>query len=170
MPLPDAEQRALRAEFLSVLAAQPLATSREGAPGHVTASAAVLDAAGARTALVHHRRLGLWVQPGGHLEADDGDLGAGAVREVREELGLTGHLDPLPILLSKHPAPCRPEVDWHLDVQHLVVASETELRLSEESNAVRWWPIEGLPDQLAPGVDLLVRAAVQRWHERSVVA
>lgn len=150
---------------MGLLEDDPLSTSRAGAPAHVTASALVLDGSGARTALVHHRRLGLWVQPGGHLEDDDGELTAGAVREVAEELGVTGVVDPRPILLSKHRAPCRPgEVDWHYDVQHLVVATESALRVSEESNDVAWWPVDALPTDLAPGVAELVTAGRRRFE------
>ncbi len=61
--------------------------TRHAAPSHVTASAAVLSPDGLLTCLVLHRRLGLWVQPGGHLEADDMTLPLAAAREVEEETG-----------------------------------------------------------------------------------
>lgn len=57
-------------------------------PGHFTASAfVVLEARGAL--LLHlHRKLGLWLQPGGHFEpSDDSVLGA-VRRELAEETGI----------------------------------------------------------------------------------
>ena len=42
--------------------------SREQPEAHFTASAIVVDEAGERTLLVHHRKSGSWFQPGGHFE------------------------------------------------------------------------------------------------------
>lgn len=55
-------------------------------PGHVTASCYVIDA-DARLLLHCHRRLGRWLQMGGHLEADESPSRA-ALREAEEESGL----------------------------------------------------------------------------------
>jgi 8-oxo-dGTP pyrophosphatase MutT (NUDIX family) len=59
-------------------------------PGHFTASAFVLSPAGDALYLIHHKKLGRWLQPGGHIEPDDSDLLAAARREVLEEVGLAG--------------------------------------------------------------------------------
>jgi len=141
--------------------------TRQAAPSHVTASAVVLSPDGALTCLVLHGRLGVWVQPGGHLEPEDMTLPLAAAREVEEETGLTGEILPEVVALSRHRAPCRPGVvDWHLDVQHaLVVAAVPEpgplAYLSSESLQVAWWQVDALPDAVAPGVgDLVSRAAV----------
>ena len=56
--------------------------------GHFTASAFVTDAAIDHMLLVHHRKLGLWLQPGGHIEPTDISLVEAAIREVKEETGL----------------------------------------------------------------------------------
>jgi 8-oxo-dGTP pyrophosphatase MutT (NUDIX family) len=139
--------------------------TRQAAPSHVTASAVVLSPDAALTCLVLHRRLGVWVQPGGHLEPEDMTLPLAAAREVEEETGLTGELLPDVVALSRHRAPCRPGVvDWHLDVQHaLVVADQAEpgplSYLSPESLQVAWWPVDGLPEAVAPGVVGVVERA-----------
>jgi hypothetical protein len=68
--------------------------------------------------------------------------------------------------LSRHRAPCRPEVDWHLDVQHVLVAADDAAPVvSPESNDVRWWDVDALPAELAPGVTENVVRAVRLLAE-----
>jgi 8-oxo-dGTP pyrophosphatase MutT (NUDIX family) len=141
----------------------PELLTRHASPAHVTASGVVVTPDASETCLVLHGRAGFWVQPGGHLEPGDRSLAGAAGREVLEETGLVGDVTPTPLALSRHRAPCRPgEVDWHLDVLHLVVAGRRELRISEESSALGWFPVHHLPRPLAPelsrAVDLAVNA------------
>jgi 8-oxo-dGTP pyrophosphatase MutT (NUDIX family) len=132
----DADRRAMLA-FLDGLP-QPFSRDQEGA--HFTASALVVDPPRERTALVHHRKLDLWVQPGGHLDAADGSVADAALREVLEETGLAGTLVHRAAQhLDIHEIPDRPDMPahLHLDIRFLVEA-EGDLTLSEESHEVRW--------------------------------
>ena len=163
----DADRRAMLG-FLEGLA-EPF--SRRQAGAHFTASALVVDPARERTALVHHRKLGLWVQPGGHLDADDPSYDAAALREVREELGLDGAIEePRPLHLDIHEIPT-PPAHLHLDVRVLVVA-DGDLALSPESHEVRW---VSLDEAIALGdasVARLIEAACvrsARAHERHAI-
>jgi 8-oxo-dGTP pyrophosphatase MutT (NUDIX family) len=136
----DADRRAMLG-FLDGLA-EPFSRDQHGA--HFTASALVVDGTRTRTALVHHRKLGLWVQPGGHLDPQDVSVAAAALREVQEETGLAGRLaEDEPVHLDIHEIPARPDLPahLHLDVRFLVVA-EGELTASEESLDVRWMTFE----------------------------
>lgn len=146
----------------------PNLLTRYGTPGHITASGIVLSADAALTCLVLHRRLRRWVQPGGHLEPEDRSLAAAAAREVWEETGVRGVVRPAPLHLSRHRAPCRPDVvDWHLDFQHLVLAPEaTTPQVSDESLDVRWWPVDALPGDLAPGVEQAIARGVALIRRR----
>jgi 8-oxo-dGTP pyrophosphatase MutT (NUDIX family) len=139
----------------------PRLLTRECAPAHVTASGLVLSPDATQTCLVLHGKLRRWVQPGGHLEAGDTTVAGAAAREVLEETGLAAHDVGLPALLSRHGAPCAPGVvDWHLDVQYVLVSEVTPPAVSPESAEVSWWPVSNLPEPTAWGVETLVSRGV----------
>jgi 8-oxo-dGTP pyrophosphatase MutT (NUDIX family) len=54
---------------------------------HITASAIVVSDAGDKVALHMHKRLNMWLQPGGHIEAGE-TAAQGALREAEEEIRL----------------------------------------------------------------------------------
>lgn len=143
------------------IAADLQALDRSGEPEHFTASALPISPDAARVCLVHHRRMGRWVQPGGHFEPGDSSVVAAAAREMAEETGLSAPVDPIPIGLSRHPAPCRSGA-WHLDLQMLAVTAEQIPVVSDESEAVAWFPVGRLPQPLAHGVEELVARAAAR--------
>jgi 8-oxo-dGTP pyrophosphatase MutT (NUDIX family) len=162
---PDPGQDALRHALLAFLAARPDdACSRSCAPGHLTASALVLDAAGERTLLTLHPRVGRWIQLGGHCEPGDDTLLAAALREATEESGIDElEIDPQPLHLDVHPVTCSLGVPTrHLDVRYLVRAPAGAVpRISVESDDLRWWPLDRLPaDQ--DTVAVMVAAARDR--------
>lgn len=141
--------------------------TRAGFPDHFTASALPVTVDGAQVCLVLHKRMGLWVQPGGHLEQGDRSLAEAAGREMGEETGLVGTVLPPPLLLSRHAAPCR-EGAWHLDFQFMALTAHTDLAASDEAHEVAWFPPDQLPAGLAPGVDALVAAARDRFSRSAL--
>lgn len=133
--------------------------SRSNMTGHVTTSAAVLNGAGSKVLLVHHRILQKWLPPGGHYEAP-GSLWVSALREVAEETGVGG-VQPhpwttlhggLPIDVDTHPIPANPDKDeaqhFHHDFRFLAVADDGTPLVAQlaEVHAARWVPVTQLRD------------------------
>ncbi|NOY28675.1 MAG: NUDIX domain-containing protein [Planctomycetes bacterium] len=127
----------------------PECFERHCRPGHITASAWVLSHDQNHCVLVHHRKLGRWLQPGGHADSDS-DVVAVARREVEEETGLLE----LELVLSQpfdidvHRIPSRvdsagsliEDAHDHHDLRFLFrAAADQQLILSEESNDIRWF-------------------------------
>jgi 8-oxo-dGTP pyrophosphatase MutT (NUDIX family) len=159
---PDPAQDTLRHAVLAFLAARPDGCLRECVPGHVTASALVLDHTGTHALLTLHPRFGRWLQLGGHCEAGDSDIAAAALREATEESGIDGlTIDPALAALHVHPVTCSLGVPTrHLDMQFLVHApAGAEIAASDESLDLRWWPLDALPADCDFGLTQLASAA-----------
>ena len=153
----DPGQEVLRQAVLLLVGADPQVHRRES-PVHVTAGGVVLDPRGERTLLVLHRKVGRWLQPGGHLEATDASPGAAALREVAEETGVPGvRLLPGLVHLDRHPAPCGAQE--HLDLRWCVVAPAGARPVhDEESLDARWFPLDALPADAEPLRPMLAAA------------
>jgi 8-oxo-dGTP pyrophosphatase MutT (NUDIX family) len=135
----DARERASIDEFRRVapLLARPFDESAD--PVHVTASAIVVSEDGTRTVLHLHKRLGMWIQPGGHIETGEDPLAA-AVREAREETGLPVRPwfgDRSFLHVDVHPGP---RGHTHLDLRFLLSSPLVDPEPAEgESAQVAWF-------------------------------
>ena len=112
-------------------------------PGHFTASAFVLSPDRTAVLLVHHTKLGKWLQPGGHIEPGDADLEKAARREVAEETAL-GDMESLGLVdLDVHRFPEREDgpAHDHLDVRFGFVAQSREAIAGDGTSDVRWFPL-----------------------------
>jgi 8-oxo-dGTP pyrophosphatase MutT (NUDIX family) len=144
----DTVDAACRERFVAFVASQPHCFERALEIGHVTGSAWIVDRAGARVLLTHHRKLGLWLQPGGHADGDP-DVAAVAFREAHEETGLENlvHCGDGVLDLDIHRIPARGSVveHDHFDVRFALraMANETFV-VSEESHALAWVAIDEL--------------------------
>jgi 8-oxo-dGTP pyrophosphatase MutT (NUDIX family) len=164
----DAKEAADLAEVLAFLDRHADPFDRRILEGHLTGSAVVVSAAGDRVLLLHHRKLGRWLQPGGHAEPGEGDAETVALREAREETGIQGltlHPSaPRPLDVDVHPIPARGDepAHRHLDIRYLVVAPCDGLpRLDPaEARALRWFAWEELWTlELDPALRRALRAA-----------
>lgn len=142
---------------------EPFSSRQPGA--HFTGSALVTD--GERVALVFHRKLKRWLQPGGHAEPGDaGDLAQTALREAREETGLPVQLHPSaprPLDVDVHEIPARPDgpAHLHLDVRFLAVADGSAPLVKQVAEVVdvRWFTFE---EALAEAEDASLRRLLRK--------
>lgn len=153
------------AHFEALLDEGTHAFARERLAGHFTASSWLVAADGARTLLTHHRKLGLWLQLGGHADGDI-ELPRAALKEAREESGLPGlRLAGEAIFdLDRHWIPEHKDVPahWHYDVRYVVRSGEVEaFVVSDESHALAWRDIAALADEDA--ADASVRRMARKW-------
>ena len=165
-PLDD-EEDTHRTRMLALLrgAGDPF-TRSNFTPGHVTASGFVLSPDGDALLLIHHRKLGRWLQPGGHIEPGDADVEAAARRELREEVGLDrltlatdGIFD-----LDVHAIPAigREPAHEHFDVRFLFRADELSLGGGEDRETARWMQLSDI-EAFAP--DRSVARAVDKLRD-----
>lgn len=114
--------------------------------GHITGSAWLVNRAGSHVLLTHHRKLGRWLQLGGHSDGETDTLKA-AMREAEEESGLVVEaLDPAIFDLDVHEIPARKAdpAHHHYDVRFLLAARGEAFRVSNESLELAWVPIDEL--------------------------
>ena len=139
LPEVDARTGASKRRFLAELDRLPRPFDQHADPVHVTASAVLVGPRG--TVLHLHKRLGVWLQPGGHVDPGETPWAA-AVREVREETGITAaHPDSEPRLLhvDVHPGG---QGHTHLDLRYLLRADDVDCSPpAGESPHCRWFTL-----------------------------
>lgn len=112
-----------------------------------------------RVCLAHHKKLDLWVPPGGHIELDE-DPDQALFREIEEETGLR-HED-LEILSERHEFPVKTEAralyrpHWmsihpfqgdhkHIVFEYVLRSKLNSLRLADgEHHDIRWFSLHEL--------------------------
>jgi 8-oxo-dGTP pyrophosphatase MutT (NUDIX family) len=135
--------------------------------GHFTGSCWLVSKDGERVLLTHHKKLGRWLQLGGHADGDS-DLAQVALREAEEESGLRDlRVEPTIFDLERHAIPARgaePAHDHH-DVRFVVHATGNEdYVLSDESHALAWRVIRELVDDT--DAEESIRRMARKWLNR----
>ncbi|MBJ7353286.1 MAG: NUDIX domain-containing protein [Thermoleophilaceae bacterium] len=125
-------------------------------PGHATGSCFVVGTDG-RAALIFHKNLKLWVQPGGHAEPGESDPAVVSAREAEEELGISlGGVVPELFDLDVHRIGARggTPAHFHFDFRTLAVIEPAELAPATDAAEARWLTRAEIS---AIGVDVGVR-------------
>ena len=160
-------EAAAAGEFLELLADPLDPFLRSRLAGHFTASAWLVDGSGARVLLTHHRKLGRWLQLGGHADGDR-DLAQVALKEAGEESGLSGlRVEPEPFDLDRHWIPERGEVPghWHYDVRYVVrTGGDEAFVVGEESLDLAWRDVAAIAGD--PDADPSLRRMAEKWLRR----
>ncbi len=141
---------------------------RSARPGHLTGSGLVVDAVAERFVVIHHRKLKIWVQPGGHADGE-ANLARVALDECTEETGIDGLRIAVPAIdIDVHRvAPPREDPHFHYDVRFLVLAPPgASMRRNHESTDGRWVPwndVDSVP--IDAGMKRLVAAGRRAVYE-----
>jgi 8-oxo-dGTP pyrophosphatase MutT (NUDIX family) len=155
---------------------------REDPEGHVTASAVVArlgNVAGTGPAGLHppqhfkflvifHRKLDRWLQPGGHVEDGDVSVFDAALRETREETGMSGFTTPIgdAILdLDVHPIPAfgSDPAHTHYDVRFLLTTEDGRAPAPDAA----WYGVSEIgPNDPDGSLSRAVRKAIGRLRSR----
>lgn len=121
--------------------------------GHLTGSALVVSPDRSKVVLTLHKKLGKWLQLGGHADSNP-RLEDVAKREAHEESGLktlqhayfkeNDHKLVLPFDLDIHLIPETPKKPrhYHYDVRFLIFAEDEQLEITDESEDLRWFKFE----------------------------
>lgn len=152
MALPESGPRNAYLRFLR--AAGDAALRKNGGPEHVTGSCFVFSPEFDHVLLCFHRKGQFWVQFGGHIESEDASVAEAAQREAREESGMSGIvlLSPAIMDLDRHDLNAGFACTAHWDVGFAaVIAPGAKISVSEESEDVRWFPVNELPTQVPAG-------------------
>ena len=144
----EAEHYAALLDFLNG-SANPLC--RNTPEGHVTASCLAIHVIDASMVVLWHKKIGRWLQPGGHVEDSDESVADASLRELCEETGATttdiskflGIVD-----IDIHPIPAHKDQPEHLhyDVRFGFVMSETW----EPGEDTQWMPAADVIANLDP--------------------
>ncbi|CAN5585819.1 hypothetical protein BH18ACT3_BH18ACT3_06330 [soil metagenome] len=160
VPVDERERKSV-ATFLAQFDRLTAPFDENSSPVHVTGSAVIVGTKG--VVLHRHRRLGIWIQPGGHI--DDGETPwEAARREAGEETGLPvrfSHVDggrdgrsPALLHVDVHPGP---KGHTHLDLRYLMESDDVAPMPAEgESDEVHWFAWDAAIERTTDGLSGLL--------------
>lgn len=137
----DATEAAHQAQMLELLTHVAAFDRSAYQPGHLTGSTWIWAETG-QVALIYHRRLNRWLQPGGHAEPGELDGISTALREATEELGLV--IAPAQARLFDLDIHCIPETaaqpaHLHFDLRYLCRVEQQPLIAGSDATTARWF-------------------------------
>ena len=143
------DEEAVGAQFCDFIRRCEDCFERSLEEGHITGSAWVVDSTGEKVLLTHHRKLNIWVQPGGHADGN-ADVREVALQEALEETGLdqlSVSEDIFDIDIHRIPARKNEPEHLHYDVRFLVRhEGDGDYVVSEESHDLAWVTVDRIDE------------------------
>lgn len=139
----DTDEIAYKSQMLDFLDAHEDCFERSLSAGHFTGSCWLVNPDNTKFLLTLHKKIGLWLQLGSHADGDS-DLARVALREAYEESGLehielvSADIFDLDIHLFSSRKKEVPD-HCHFDVRFLLCASDENIKISDESDDLRWF-------------------------------
>ncbi|MCL5874419.1 MAG: NUDIX domain-containing protein [Candidatus Thermoplasmatota archaeon] len=124
----------------------------------IVAGVLIMSMDGRKVLLVKHRKLGVWIYPGGHIEENETPLEC-AVRESEEETGASfdvlntdeftvraeaANSLPRPLVIMDEIVPYSTGAHEHFDMIYLGIARGMEFHPNNESTDCRWFEKEDI--------------------------
>ncbi len=169
-PADEDEARAIQ-RILRLMAEHANILNMNCEVGHITGSAVIVELSSRRTLLHYHRRLGRWLQVGGHADYET-DPAQVALREAREETGLpdlafyppADRTEPIDYDVHTIPASGDQPAHLHLDFRYLLATRQPDALnpAAGESARFRWLSFAealALGSTLDPALRRLLRKA-----------
>ena len=154
-PVDEREAQSVE-RFLTAFDALAAPLDLESDPIHVTGSGIVVGPRG--VVLLEHKRLGIWLQPGGHIDPGETPWDA-ALRESREETGLAAVALAGPFDDAGVPELLHVDVHeggrghTHLDLRYLIDGGDADPDPPEgESQQIGWFSWPAAIDRADPGL------------------
>lgn len=140
---------------------------RSNLSGHLTGSCWLVSPSQTQVLLTHHKKIGAWLQLGGHADGN-GDLLAVALQEATEESGINGIL-PVEVSifdLDIHHIKEHKGVPPHLhyDVRFALIAPTLNFSVSDESHDLAWANIAWLAEDREKGES--IRRMARKWLQK----
>ena len=140
-PIDETEQK-YKETILTFLKQYPNAFERSLEVGHICASAWLVNKDNTKALLMHHKKLNIWVQLGGHCDGNTDAL-AVAIKEAQEESGIM-NIEPVQsgifdIDIHLIPENKKEKAHYHYDIRFLLqVMSDEDFVQNEESHELAW--------------------------------
>ncbi len=142
------EEAETRKKMLVALENDKNPFSRDSFPHHFTASSLLLNTDETKFLLLHHTKLGKWLQPGGHCDGDANLLNV-AIKEAKEESGIKDIIavsnQVLDLDIHYIPNTDKEPAHWHYDVRFILKTEfSNNFTRNHESNDMKWVEFENV--------------------------
>jgi len=140
------EEKLAKKDIIEFISTNADCFERHLKKGHITASSFIVNADNTKALLMHHKKLNIWVQLGGHADGNCNVLEV-AIKEACEESGLDDiqavSKEIFDLDIHKIPSNAKEIEHFHYDIRFLLKTDkEFLIQKNNESNDLRWFEKE----------------------------